>query len=311
MTSPLRIIFAGTPEFSVSALSALASEHQVVAVLSQPDRPAGRGRQLRASPVKEFAVAQGLPVLQPDSLKSESIQQQLKDLDADCMVVVAYGLILPQQVLDIPRHGCLNIHASLLPRWRGAAPIQRAIQAGDTKTGITIMQMDEGLDTGPVLGTARIAITGDMTASDLHDELAVIGAPLMVDTLAKLAAGEVIPVEQSEEGVTYAKKIDKAEARIDWSRPAKELDCHIRGLSPFPGAYFEIIRKGKPERVKILRAEAVAGSGVPGSALDDKLTIACGEGALRLAEVQRAGKGRATAEEFLRGFPLAKGESVS
>lgn len=309
---PLRIAFMGTPDFSVGVLAALVEAgHELVAVYSQPPRKAGRGMDLKKSPVHEFAEAKGIEVRTPKSLKSEEEQRAFADLDLDVAIIVAYGLLLPAPILVAPRLGCLNLHASLLPRWRGAAPIQRAIMAGDAETGVMVMQMDEGLDTGPVLGTARIAITGDMTSSHLHDELATIGAPLMVKTLAKLAAGDVIPVEQSGEGVTYAKKIDKAEARIDWTRPAKELDCHIRGLSPFPGAYFEIIRKGKPERVKVLRAEAVSGSGAPGSVLDGKLTIACGEGALRLAEVQRAGKGRATAEEFLRGFPLAKGESVS
>ncbi|AWZ03081.1 methionyl-tRNA formyltransferase [Rhodobiaceae bacterium] len=309
---PLRIAFMGTPDFSVGVLAALVEAgHELVAVYSQPPRKAGRGMDLKKSPVHAFADTNSIEVRTPISLKGEEEQRAFADLDLDVAIVVAYGLLLPAPILEAPRLGCLNLHASLLPRWRGAAPIQRAIMAGDAETGVMVMQMDEGLDTGPVLGTARIAITGDMTASDLHDELATIGAPLMVDTLTKLAAGEVTPAEQSDEGIIYAKKIDKAEARIDWSRPAKELDCHIRGLSPFPGAYFEIIRKGKPERVKILRAVAVAGSGAPGSALDDKLTIACGEGALRLAEVQRAGKGRATAEEFLRGFPLAKGESVS
>lgn len=266
---------------------------------------------LKKSPVHEFAETKGIEVRTPKSLKGEEEQRAFAALKLDVAIVVAYGLLLPAPILEAPRLGCLNLHASLLPRWRGAAPIQRAIMAGDAETGVMVMQMDEGLDTGPVLGTARIAITGGMTASDLHDELAKIGAPLMVDTLALLAAGKITPTQQSDEGVTYAKKIDKAEARIDWTRPAKELDCHIRGLSPFPGAYFEIIRKGKPERVKVLRAEPVAGSGEPGSALDDALTIACGEGALRLLDVQRAGKGRATAEEFLRGFPLAKGESVT
>jgi|TARA_R110002096_G_scaffold78310_3_gene184453 methionyl-tRNA formyltransferase len=302
----------GTPDFSVGILAALVeSGHDLVAVYSQPPRKAGRGMDLKKSPVHEFAETKGIEVRTPKSLKGEEEQRAFAALKLDVAIVVAYGLLLPAPILEAPRLGCLNLHASLLPRWRGAAPIQRAIMAGDAETGVMVMQMDEGLDTGPVLGTARIAITGGMTASDLHDELAKIGAPLMVDTLALLAAGKITPTQQSDEGVTYAKKIDKAEARIDWTRPAKELDCHIRGLSPFPGAYFEIIRKGKPERVKVLRAEPVAGSGEPGSALDDALSIACGEGALRLLEVQRAGKGRATAEEFLRGFPLAKGESVT
>ncbi len=310
-TSPLRIAFMGTPDFSVGVLAALVEAgHDVVVVYSQPPRKAGRGMDLKKSPVHEFAEARNIEVRTPKSLKSEDEQQKFADLKLDVAIVVAYGLLLPMPILEAPRLGCLNLHASLLPRWRGAAPIQRAIMAGDAETGVMVMQMDEGLDTGPVLGTERLAITGEMTASGLHDELARIGAPLMVATLEKLAAGDITPAEQSEDGVTYAKKIDKAEARIDWSRPATELDCHIRGLSPFPGAYFEIVRKGKPERVKVLRATPVAGNGVPGTALDDALTIACGEGALQLIDVQRAGKGRTSAEEFLRGFPLIKGEAV-
>lgn len=310
--TPLRIAFLGTPDFSVGVLAALVEAgHELVAVYSQPPRKAGRGMELKKSPVHEFAETHGIEVRTPKSLKGEDEQQAFADLNLDVAIVVAYGLLLPKPILEAPRLGCLNLHASLLPRWRGAAPIQRAIMAGDKETGVMVMQMDVGLDTGPVLGAAKIAITGETTTSSLHDELAEIGAPLMVRTLAKLTAGEVTPAVQSEEGVTYAKKIEKAEARIDWSRPASELDCHIRGLSPFPGAYFEIVRKGKPERVKVMRAEPVAGSAAPGTALDDALTIACGEGALRLLEVQRAGKGRASADEFLRGFPLATGESVA
>jgi len=308
---PLRIAFMGTPDFSVGVLAALIEAgHEVVAVYSQPPRKAGRGMELQKSPVHDFAEDRDIDVRTPKSLKGAEEQQAFADLNLDIAIVVAYGLLLPKPILEAPRLGCLNLHASLLPRWRGAAPIQRAIMAGDKETGVMVMQMDEGLDTGPVLGTERIAITGEMTASSLHDALAMVGAPLMVRTLEKLVAGEVTPTEQSEDGVTYAKKIDKAEARIDWSRLATDLDCHVRGLSPFPGAYFEITRRGKPERVKVLRAEPTTGSGAPGTALDDGLTIACGEGALRLLEVQRAGKGRATAEEFLRGFPLTKGESV-
>jgi methionyl-tRNA formyltransferase len=310
--TPLRIAFMGTPDFSVGVLAALVEAgHELVAVYSQPPRKAGRGMELKKSPVHEFAETHGIEVRTPKSLKGEDEQQAFADLNLDVAIVVAYGLLLPKPILEAPRLGCLNLHASLLPRWRGAAPIQRAIMAGDKETGVMVMQMDVGLDTGPVLGAAKIAITGETTTSSLHDELAEIGAPLMVRTLAKLTAGEVTPAVQSEEGVTYAKKIEKAEARIDWSRSSDELDCHIRGLSPFPGAYFEIIRKGKPERVKVLRAEPVAGSAAPGTALDDALTIACGEGALRLLEVQRAGKGRASADEFLRGFPLATGECVA
>lgn len=310
-SKPLRLAFMGTPDFSVPVLAALIEAgHKIAAVYSQPPRKAGRGMDLKKSPVHELAEQNGLEVRTPVSLKGEEEQAAFADLKLDAAVVVAYGLLLPKPVLDAPRLGCLNLHASLLPRWRGAAPIHRAIMAGDKETGVMVMQMDEGLDTGPVLATERIAITADMTTEHLHDDLAALGAPLMVRTLTALDAGEIEPQTQAEEGATYARKIDKSEARIDWTRPAAELDCHIRGLVPFPGAYFEMVRGKKQDRVKVLKAEPVEGAGTPGTTLDDHLTVACGEGALRLIELQRAGKGRTSADEFLRGFEVPKGTEL-
>jgi len=309
MKKPLRLAFMGTPEISVAVLSALVDAgHTIVAVYSQPPRKAGRGMELKKSPVHEFAEAHEIEVRTPVSLKSEEEQKAFAGLQLDAAIVVAYGLLLPKPILDAPQLGCLNLHASLLPRWRGAAPIQRAIMAGDKETGVMVMQMDEGLDTGPVLTAETVPILPDTTADSLHDELARVGAPLVVRTVEALAAGEVTAQTQAEGGATYAKKIDKAEARIDWLRSASELDCHIRGLSPFPGAWFEMEHKGKLQRVKILRATPVDGAGEPGCLIDDQLTIACGKGALRLLEVQRAGKGRASAAEFLRGASLDVGE---
>ncbi len=302
----------GTPVISVNVLAALVEAgHEIVAAYSQPPRKAGRGLELQKSPVQKFAEARGIEVRTPVSLKSPEEHRAFADLNLDAAIVVAYGLLLPGPVLEAPRLGCLNMHASLLPRWRGAAPIQRAIMAGDAQSGVMIMQMDEGLDTGPVLGTATVPITDTTTAESLHDELAAVGAPLMVQTVEALAGGGLVASAQSEEGVTYASKINKAEARIDWGRPATELDCHIRGLSPFPGAYFEMQRKGKTERVKVLRATPVPGTGAPGTLLDDALTIACGRGALRLLEVQRAGKARVQAADFLRGLSLSSGETLA
>jgi len=310
--SPLRLAFMGTPVISVNVLAALVEAgHEIVAAYSQPPRKAGRGLELQKSPVQKFAEARGIEVRTPVSLKSPEEHRAFADLNLDAAIVVAYGLLLPGAVLEAPRLGCLNMHASLLPRWRGAAPIQRAIMAGDAQSGVMIMQMDEGLDTGPVLGTATVPITDTTTAESLHDELAAVGAPLMVQTVEALAGGGLVASAQSEEGVTYASKINKAEARIDWGRPATELDCHIRGLSPFPGAYFEMQRKGKTERVKVLRATPVPGTGAPGTLLDDALTIACGRGALRLLEVQRAGKARVQAADFLRGLSLSSGETLA
>jgi methionyl-tRNA formyltransferase len=306
----LRIAFMGTPEFSVPVLSALlGAGHEVVAVYSQPPRKAGRGMNEQPSPVHRFAESHGIDVRIPVSLKSPEEQRAFADLNLDVAVVVAYGLILPRQILDAPRLGCLNLHASLLPRWRGAAPIQRAIMAGDKETGVMVMQMDEGLDTGPVLLAEHVPIAPSATSGSLHDELSQIGASLMVRALATLERGTLHATPQREDGVTYAKKIEKDEARIDWSRAAHDLDCHIRGLSPFPGAFFEIAST----RVKILRATPVADKGEPGEvlSLDDGITIACGGGALKIGELQRAGKGPMKSADFLRGFPLAKGERLA
>ena len=308
----LRLAFMGTPDFSVPALAELiAAGHDVVAVYSQPPRKAGRGMAETPSPVHAFAAAQGIEVRTPEKLRDDAAQETFRALDLDAAIVAAYGLILPQPILDAPRLGCLNIHASLLPRWRGAAPIQRAIMAGDSETGVAIMQMEKGLDTGPVLLMERTPIGAQETAGELHDRLSAIGAGLMVRALAALERDSLEATPQPEDGVTYADKIDKAEARIDWTRPAHELDGHIRGLSPFPGAWCEVEKDGKRQRLKVLRALPVDGSGTPGTALDDALIIACGDGALRLTQVQRAGKGVQQAEEFLRGYPVAAGSVLT
>lgn len=303
----LRVAFMGTPEFAATALTAVAEHHDVVCVYSQPPRPAGRGYKLVPSAVQEKAEALGIPVRCPVSLKSPEEQQAFADLDLDVAVVAAYGLILPQAILDAPRLGCINIHASLLPRWRGAAPIQRAIMAGDEATGVTIMQMDKGLDTGAMLSVERLPIAPDDTAASIHDGLAEIGADLVVKTLARLASGDAKPVPQPEEGVTYAQKIDKAEARIDWMHPARDVSAKIRGLSPFPGAWCEL----GGERVKILNATVGNGEGEAGTALDDALTVACGQGAVRLTRLQRAGAKAADAEGFLNGRPVPSGTKFS
>ena len=311
--SSLRLVFMGTPDFSVPVLAEiLAAGHEVVAVYSQPPRKAGRGMAEQPSPVHRFAEEHGLPVFTPVSLKDAAEQEVFAGLGADAAVVVAYGLLLPKPVLEVPRLGCLNLHASLLPRWRGAAPIQRAIMAGDTQTGVMVMQMEEGLDTGPVLLAEHVAIAPDETAGRLHDRLSEIGASLMVRALAALARGSLEAVPQAEEGVTYAKKITKEEARINWSRPATELDCHIRGLTPLPGAFFEAGSGKNATRIKILRAVPVAKSGKPGEILsaEGSITIACGDGALEISELQRAGKSPMRARDFLRGYPLTAGESV-
>ncbi|TVS03851.1 MAG: methionyl-tRNA formyltransferase [Rhodobacteraceae bacterium] len=290
----MRVIFMGTPDFSVPALEAIHAAHEIVCVYTQPPRPAGRGKQARLTPVHTRAEALGLPVRHPVSLKGAEAQAEFAALEADVAVVVAYGLILPQAVLDAPRHGCLNIHASLLPRWRGAAPIQRALMAGDAETGVCIMQMEAGLDTGPVLMRAATSITDEDTSARLHDRLSQTGAKLIVETLAQLP--DLVPKPQPEEGVTYATKIDKAEARVDWSRPAEEVARHIRGLSPFPGAWCE----APFGRLKLLDARAVAGEGAPGEVIAE-LSVACGSGAVDLREVQREGKRTMTAEALLRG----------
>ncbi len=312
--STLRLAFMGTPDFAVPVLAEiLAAGHEVVAVWSQPPRKAGRGMAEQPSPVHRFAGEHGIPVFTPASLKGEAEQAAFAALDLDVAVVVAYGLLLPKPVLDAPRLGCLNLHASLLPRWRGAAPIQRAIMAGDRETGVMVMQMEEGLDTGPVLLAERVGIAPRETAGSLHDRLSQIGASLMVRALAALARGGLEPTPQPETGVTYAKKIDKAEARIDWSRPASELDCIIRGLTPFPGAFFEAGEGKEKTRIKVLRAKPVAKNDKPGTILEagEHIVVACGEGALEIAELQRAGKSPMLARDFLRGFPLAAGEVLA
>lgn len=306
---PFRVIFMGTPDFSVPTLRALAEAgHEIVAVYTQPPRPAGRrGLELTPSPVQREAERLGVEVRTPVSLKPEAEQQAFRDLGADVAVVVAYGLLLPRPILEGTRLGCYNGHASLLPRWRGAAPIQRAIMAGDAETGMMVMKMDVGLDTGPVALTARVPIGPDMTAGELHDELTGVGADLMVEALGRLERGGLTLTPQPEEGVLYAAKIDKAETRIDWTRPAVEIHNHIRGLSPFPGAWCEAAVGGKVERLKILRSVLVAGTGAPGTVLDDRLTVACGNGAVRLTEVQRAGGRPVPAAEFLRGAKMEPG----
>lgn len=304
----LRIVFMGTPDFAVPTLSEiLAAGHEVVAVYTQPPRPAGRGMSERPSPVHAFAAAQGLPVLTPRSLKGSVDQQAFCAHRADAGVVVAYGLILPRPVLEGPRLGCFNLHASALPRWRGAAPIQRAVLAGDAETAVMVMRMSEGLDTGPVCLAERVTIGPDETAGELHDRLSLIGAGLMVRALAALERGSLTQTPQPEAGVTYAQKIDKAEARIDFSAPAEVVHNQIRGLSPFPGAWLEIETSHGRERLKILGSRLAEGSGAPGEVLDDALTVACGTGAVRLVELQRAGKRPMRAAELLRGLPIAVG----
>ncbi|QKG70074.1 methionyl-tRNA formyltransferase [Erythrobacter mangrovi] len=298
----MRIIFMGTPDFAVPTLQALVdAAHEVVCVYTQPPRPGGRrGRELTPTPVHQRAADLGIEVRHPKSLKSAEEQAAFAALDADVAVVAAYGLILPQPVLDAPKHGCLNVHASILPRWRGAAPIHRAVMAGDPVTGVTIMQMEAGLDTGPMLATARTPID-DKTTGELTEELAEIGAQLMVGTLIDLAA--LHPMRQDDAEATYAAKIDKTEARIDWSKPAVEIERLVRGLAPFPGAWFEL----DGDRVKLLRAELAEGSGAPGQVLDDRLAIACGGGAIRPVRLQRAGKPAMDLDTFLRGNRVPAG----
>ncbi|CAM5444579.1 methionyl-tRNA formyltransferase [Mycolicibacterium aubagnense] len=309
----LRVVFMGTPDFSVATLRALArAGHDVVAVYTQPPRAAGRrGLELTPSPVQREAERLGITVHTPASLRGEAEQAAFRALDADVAVVVAYGLLLPKPVLDAPRLGCLNGHASLLPRWRGAAPIQRAIMAGDAETGMMVMKMEQGLDTGPVGLVEKLAIDPDMTAGELHDRLMVAGAGLTVEALSRLEAGTLSFVEQAAEGVTYAAKIDKTETRIDWTRPADVVHNHIRGLSPFPGGWCEATIGGRVERLKLLRSTLADGMGEPGGILDDRLTVACGSGAVRLVEVQRAGGKPVTAQEFLRGAKLEEGMKLS
>jgi methionyl-tRNA formyltransferase len=301
----MRIIFMGTPEFAVPALRALhAAGHTIACVYTQPPRPAGRGKKLSPSPVQVEAEALGLPVRSPVSLKGAEAQAEFAALNADVAVVAAYGLILPQAVLDAPKHGCLNIHASLLPRWRGAAPIHRAVMAGDTETGVTIMQMEAGLDTGPMLHKVAVPVERKTTGA-LFEELGAVGAAAMVEVLSDLAAFP--PEAQDDAAAIYAPKIDKAEGKIDWSESADAIERQSRGLAPFPGAWFELDDAKEPERVKLLLAEVVDGAGIPGTVLDEDFTIACGNGALRPLKLQRAGKPAMDRAEFLRGRPVKQG----
>jgi methionyl-tRNA formyltransferase len=303
---PLRLIFMGTPEFAVPTLLELVAHgHEIVAVYTREPKPGGRrGLELQPTPVEKEARRLNVPVMTPRTLKTPEAFDEFRAHEADAAVVVAYGMILPQAILDAPKLGCFNLHASLLPRWRGAAPINRAIMAGDAETGVMVMKMDIGLDTGDVAMAERLTITDAMTASDLHDALSPLGGDLMVRAMGALERGRLQLTAQSSEGVTYAAKIDKAEAHIDWNRPAFEVLRHIHGLSPFPGAWCEMPLEGANQRVKILRCEIANGSGEPGVVLDDRLTIACHQGALRILELQRAGKQPMKAEEFLRGTPV-------
>lgn len=304
----LRIVFMGTPDFAVPTLSEIIGQgHEVLAAYTRAPRPAGRGMDEQKTPVHAMADRFGIPVFTPRTLREAPAQEIFASLGADVAVVVAYGLILPKEVLEAPPLGCLNLHGSLLPRWRGAAPIQRAIMAGDAETGVMVMKMDEGLDTGPVGMAEKIAIGPDMTAQELHDRMSVLGADLMVRALAALERGSLTFAPQAEAGVTYAAKIDKAEARINWSRPALEVHNKMRGLSPFPGAWFEADLGKGTERVKVLRSTLAEGAGAPGEVLDEALTVACGEGAVRLLEVQRAGAKAMKAADFLNGARVPAG----
>ena len=306
----LRIIFMGTPDFSVPVLKSLVKAgHDIVCVYSQPPRPAGRGQKERLSPVHNFADAQGLQVRTPKSFKSDDFQAEFVALNADVAVVVAYGLILPKAALDAPKLGCINIHASLLPRWRGAAPFQRAIQAGDKKSGVTIMQMDVGLDTGDMLSVREIELEADIKASQLHDRLSAMGADLIVSTLDDLVLGKVTPIPQPEEGVTYASKLEKSEGRIDWSQSALTIDRLIRALTPWPGVWFE----HSGERFKVFAADVLdqSANDAPGTLVGDQLQVACGVGVVQITELQRPGKRRATAAEVLRGYPIDAGTCLN
>jgi len=307
----MRIVFMGTPDFAVPTLSEIVGRgHEVVAVYSRAPAPAGRrGLDLVPAPVHQVAERFGIPVLIPRTLRTEEAAETFRAHEADVAVVVAYGMMLPQAILDIPRLGCLNLHGSLLPRWRGAAPIQRAIMAGDRETGVAVMRMEAGLDTGPVGLLERIPIGTDMTAGELHDRMMVLGADLMARALAALARGGLAFTPQPAEGVTYAAKIEKAEARIDWSQPAQAVHDRIRGLSPFPGAFFPL--GAEEARVKVLRSTLAPGSGAPGEVLDDRLTIACGAGAVRLVDLQKAGSKAMGAESFLRGNPVPPGTRLA
>ncbi|MGB3448864.1 MAG: methionyl-tRNA formyltransferase [Xanthobacteraceae bacterium] len=301
----LRLIFMGTPDFAVPTLLELAAHgHEIVAVYTREPKPAKRGMKLQETPVALEAKQLGIPVFTPKTLKTPEALAEFDAHQADVAVVVAYGMILPQAILDAPALGCFNLHGSLLPRWRGAAPINRAVMSGDSESGVMVMKMDAGLDTGDVAMAERLPITDAMTAADLHDALAPLGADLMVRAMGALERGGLQLVKQDEQGVTYAAKIDKAEAQIDWTKPAHAVLRHIHGLSPFPGAWTEAPLDGDAVRLKILRCEMAQGSGEPGTLLDDRLTVSCGHGAIRLIEVQRAGKAPMKAADFLRGTPL-------
>jgi methionyl-tRNA formyltransferase len=303
---PLRLIFMGTPDFAVPTLLELVAHgHEIAAVYSRAAKPGGRrGLTLQPTPVAQEARRLNIPFFTPKTLKTDDALAEFRAHEADAAVVVAYGMILPQAILDAPKLGCFNLHASLLPRWRGAAPINRAIMAGDAETGVMVMRMDTGLDTGDVAMAERIAISDRMTASDLHDELSRLGAGLMVRAMAALERGTLQLTRQASDGVSYAAKIEKAEARIDWTRPSRAVLRHIHGLSPFPGAWCEMAGEGEQARLKILRCELADGEGEPGAVLDDRLTIACGDGAIRILDLQRAGGQPMKAAEFLRGAPL-------
>ncbi|MCP4781782.1 MAG: methionyl-tRNA formyltransferase [Hyphomicrobium sp.] len=304
----MRIVFMGTPEFSVPTLAEImGAGHDVVAAYCQPPRPAGRGMAERKSPVHLFAQSAGISVLTPKSLKGQAEQQVFASHQADVAVIVAYGLLLPGPVLTSPRDGCLNLHPSALPRWRGAAPIQRAVMSGDEQTAVMIMRIDEGLDTGPICLAEAVAIGLNVTVGELQDVLALRGADLMVRALAALERGSLDCTAQPKSGITYAAKISKAESRIDFANPARDVHNLIRGISPFPGAWFEISQGGINERIKVLRSALADGAGPPGKVLDDSLTVACGDDAVRLVELQRAGKKPMRTEEFLRGFSLVRG----
>jgi methionyl-tRNA formyltransferase len=301
---PLRLIFMGTPMFAVPTLRVLHKEHEIVAVYTRAPKPAGRGLELQPTDVGLEAHDLGIPVLAPSTLKTPEALDQFRAHNADAAVVVAYGMILPQAILDAPKLGCFNLHASLLPRWRGAAPINRAIMEGDAESGVMVMKMDAGLDTGDIALGESVEITDETTEVRLRSYLGGAGARLMRQAMRALERGTLRYTPQPSEGVTYAAKITKAEARIDWNRPAQEVLRHIHGLSPFPGAWCEIPLEGAPQRLKILLCEMASGSGEPGAVLDDRLTIACKQGAIRILELQRAGKQPMKAEEFLRGTPV-------
>ncbi len=304
----LRVIFMGTPDFAVPTLTEIIGQgHEVVSCYTRAPAQAGRGLELKPSPVQKAAERFGIPVFTPSTLKTQEIAAQIASHDADVAVVVAYGMILPQAILDLPELGCLNLHASLLPRWRGAAPIQRAVMAGDAESGVCVMKMEAGLDTGPVGMVERLGIGPDMTAGELHDALAPLGADLMVRALAALGRGALRFTPQPEEGVTYAAKIGNAEAKLNWARPAQQVHDLVRGLAPFPGAFAEVDLGKGPERLKILRTALAGGAAEPGMLLDDEGTVACAEGAVKLLQVQRAGGRPVSGAEFLRGARLGAG----